>query len=200
MRDAIRVASVLILLLAAASVGEAQSRTGFVKGFSGVTFGDTRSDLLFGGGAGASIASNVQIVGEAGYMRDTRPSGLFTSLLDLGLSAVGAEIRVPAWYGEGGVRFLTSDASVVRGYVETTAGVARLTTRVDLGSELDAVESIVNRALGGIESTNGLLGFGAGIVIQPGPLLLDIGYRYKRIYTDDPFNLNQVRAAIGVAF
>ena len=90
---------------------------------------------------------------------------------------------------------------------EATAGFARLSTRIPgLGSRGGA---IANAALNFLNRTDPLLGVGGGVVIQGGPLLLDLGYRYKNILAGDSlegaltggdFSVNQVRIGVGVRF
>jgi opacity protein-like surface antigen len=56
-----------------------------------------------------------------------------------------------------------------------------------------------------------MIGAGGGVLLQAGPLAVDLGYRYKRILTDGGFSsafsldrggfdINQVRIGIGVRF
>ena len=54
-------------------------------------------------------------------MTDVMPS-----LVDTVLDFTPIDVRVSAWYGEAGLRFITSPGRSVRPYVETTAGFARL--------------------------------------------------------------------------
>jgi opacity protein-like surface antigen len=56
-----------------------------------------------------------------------------------------------------------------------------------------------------------MVGAGGGVIVQGGPLSVDLGYRYKRILADsglatafalgtDGFTVNQVRVGLGVRF
>jgi opacity protein-like surface antigen len=113
---------------------------------------------------------------------------------------------VSAWYGEGGLRLISSGGAV-RPYVETTVGFARLRTGfTGAGSTADAIG---NTALGFLARTEPLLGAGGGVVFQGGPVFLDLGYRYKKILASDSLqsiltggdiSLNQVRVGAGVRF
>lgn len=198
MRLVLRSLVVTSILLSPAIVS-AQGQSGFVQGFGGATFGTTTMDGLFGGGVGATLTPNVELVGEAGYMRDTIPSNGIASLAGLGSSLLGIGLRVPAFYADGGVRLLTSGGPV-RGYVEGTAGAARLRARLDLPGNPFGIENIINDALGSVSVTKPLVGIGGGVVIQAGRLFFDGGYRYKRIFTSGGIDVNQIRGAIGVAF
>src|SRR4051794_9640984 len=95
-----------------------------VQGFGGLTVGTSTFgsavSSTFGGRVGIGLTPNLQVIGEAGRLADIK-SPLF-DLLDF--TDIG--VRVSAFYGEGGVRFIASPHSAVRPYGEATAGVARL--------------------------------------------------------------------------
>src|SRR4026208_1502275 len=110
------------------ATARAQGSNRSLQGFGGVTFG-TSSVLggasmasTFGGTLVAGIAPNIQIIGEVGRMSDIKPP-----LFDL-LDFTPVDLRVSAWYGEGGIRFITSPRSAIRPYGEASAGFARLST------------------------------------------------------------------------
>jgi hypothetical protein len=181
----------------------AQTHNGLVQGFGGLTFGTTTSDTTFGGSIAAGLTDNVQIIGEAGRLNDVMPS-LVGTLLDL----TPVDVRLSALYGEAGVRFIGSPRSAVRPYVEATAGVARLSAGIDgLGGTAGA---IVNTTLRLMNRTEPLLGVGGGVMLQGGPVLVDFGYRYKKILAGDSlqgfvnggrdFDVSQVRIGFGVRF
>jgi opacity protein-like surface antigen len=97
---------------------------------------------------------------------------------------------------------------VVRPYGEASAGFARMHAGFSgLGGTPGAV---INAALGLFDRTEPLLGAGGGVIVQGGPLVLDLGYRYKKILADnslqtllnggDGFDLSQVRVGVGVRF
>jgi hypothetical protein len=184
----------------------AQDARAEVQGFGGLTFGSSAlgstSASTFGGRVNADLTPNIQVIGEAGRMTDIKPP-LF-ELLDF--TPVG--LRVSAWYGEAGVRFIASPHSAVRPYAETTAGFARLTPSIDgIGGRAD---TIVDTGLGFLNRTEPLLGVGGGVQFQGGPVSLDVGYRYKKIMAGgtiasalnggNAYNVNQVRVGFGVRF
>src|SRR5215831_18292493 len=117
-----------IFLCALLATTGAEAATGSVQGFGGLTFGtssfvsQTSMAPSVGGGVTASLTPNIQAVGEFGRLSDIKPP-----LLDL-LDFTPVNLRVSAWYGDGGVRFVASPRSVVRPYAEATAGMARLST------------------------------------------------------------------------
>ena len=185
----------------------AQSANTSVQGFGGFTFGTSsvigsRSlSPTFGGAVTADLTPNIQVVGEVGRMSDIK-----APLLDL-LDFTPVDLRVSAWYGEGGVRFIASPHSAVRPYAEATAGFARLSTGLSgFGGRTDAV---INAGLAFLNRTEPLLGVGGGVLLQGGPLALDLGYRYKKIIATgvasalnagNGYQVNEVRIGLGVRF
>jgi opacity protein-like surface antigen len=187
------------------SVVSAQSANTEVQGFGGLTFGSSTfgstSASTFGGRVAVDLMPNMQVIGEGGRMSDIK-SPLF-ELLDF--TPVG--VRLSAWYGEAGVRFITSH-SAVRPYFETTAGIARLTPAINgINGRTDA---IVDAGLAFLNRTEPMLGAGGGLLVQGGPVTLDLGYRYNKIFAGgtvasvlnagSEYNVNQVRVGVGVRF
>lgn len=203
MRKQILVAALAALALPAAAHAQGRSE---VQGFGGMTFGTsnfgTAASPTFGGRVGIGLTDNLQIIGEAGRLADIK-----SPLFDL-LDFTGVGVRVSAFYGEGGVRFIASPHSAVRPYAEATAGFARLNAGISgLGGRTDA---ILNTGLNFINRTQPMLGAGGGVVLQGGPVSLDIGYRYKKISAGNTiasalnagnaYQVNQVRVGLGIRF
>ena len=205
-----RTSLVLTAMLAVCAVpgaAHAQSANRSIQGFGGITFGTssvvgtTSSASTFGGTFAAGLTPNIQVIGEAGRLSDIKPP-LF-SLLDF----TPVDMRLSAWYGEGGVRFIASPHSAVRPYGEATAGMARLRTGLSgFGTRADA---IVDTGLAFLNRTEPMLGAGGGVVFQGGPLAVDVGYRYKKIIATgvasalnggNPYQVNEVRIGVGVRF
>ena len=194
--------AVLALALALPVNGAAQTYNSAAEGFGGLTFGNSATASTFGGSVALGLTDHFQIVGEAGRLGDIKPS-ILDSVLDL----TPADMRVSAFYGEGGVRFTASPRSAIRPYVEATAGVARLSTRFD---GLGRAGGVVEAALGFLDRTEPLLGVGGGVMLQGGPLLVDLGYRYKKILAGESlqglinggrdFDVSQARVGLGVRF
>lgn len=182
------------------AVAGAQARTQ-LGAFGGLTFGDTTSSSTFGGNLAAPLGSHLQIIAEAGRLEDVMPS-----TIDAILALTSADVRVSALYGEAGLRWLASDRSAVTPYVEGTAGIARLRSGFRGAGRADP---FINSALWFFDSNEPLLGVGAGVIVRGGPLVLDLGYRYKRIVSDSwqaalhggkGIEVNQARIGIGVRF
>ena len=204
MRNAlVRSCLVALLLFGLASAPAwAQPSRGSVVGFGGLTINSAASHSSFGGGIGVDLMPNVQVVGELGLISNVLPS-----TLDSLVSLTPFDLRVSAFYGEGGVRLLTGARAPVRGYVETTAGFARLSTRF---SGIESADRYVNAGLAYFDRTSPMLGLGGGVVMQFGSVLVDAGYRYKRILGNGTLdrvltgggniNVNQVRLGVGFRF
>jgi hypothetical protein len=181
----------------------AQTRGGHVEGFGGTTFGTTATAPTFGGTIVVPIGDHFQVVGEAGRLTDIK-----ASLLDQALDFTSVDVGMSAWYAEGGVRVAGSRHSSVRPYVEATAGVARLNPTVGVDGWIGA---LTNTGLAFLSRTEPLVGAGGGVMLQGGPVVLDVGYRYKRILSGsglssafslggNGFDVNQVRVGVGVRF
>ena len=195
----------LIIVVGLPATARAQAGNGVVQGFGGLTFGTssfvgTSTAPSLGGAIAAGLTPNIQIVGAVGRLSDIKPPIL--ELLDF----TSIDLRVSAWYGEGGVRLITSPGSSVRPYAEATAGMARLSTGL---SGLGDADPFIDAGLGFLNRTEPLLGLGGGVLFTAGPLAVDLGYRYKRIIASgvsaalnagDAFQVNEARVGIGVRF
>ena len=190
------------LALAAPSMAAAQSG-GQLQAFGGYTFGEVTTASSFGGSVAVPLTRNVQIVGEAGQLTNVMPS-----LISTALDFTPVDVRLQTWYGEGGVRIIGGGrTSGARPYGEATFGMARMSPRVaGFGARPDL---ITNAALTFLDNTRPMYGFGTGIVLQGGPVVVDLGYRYKRITAGDGWQsvvtggevgVNQVRVGLGFRF
>jgi hypothetical protein len=201
--------SILLAIVAACalpSTARAQSTNRSIQGFGGITFNTssllgTSTAPTFGGTVIGGLTDNIQIVGEVGRMSDIKPP-----LLDL-LDFTPVDLHVSAWYGQGGVRVIASPHSAIRPYGEATAGFARLST--GLSGFSGRTDAIFDAGLAFLNKTEPMLGAGGGVVLQGGPLALDIGYRYKKIMSSgvasainggSPYHVNDVRIGLGISF
>ena len=188
----------------------AQDRTASAVGFGGLSVNSVTSSssssalstIDFGVDIGKELTPNIQAIGEFGHIGNMLPS--LTSGL---LSSTQYNIRVSAFYGEGGIRLLAAPGSGVNPYVEATAGIARLMPQASgFGSTVNGLVA----GLGLFHSTDPILGFGGGLLLRGGPVVADIGYRYKQIAGGDsfanllspgqPLRAHQARFGIGVRF
>src|SRR5689334_11790966 len=153
MRKWILLGAALVVWPAAA---QAQSRNSDVQGFGGLTVGTSTfgsaASPTFGGRVGVGLTDNIQLIGEAGRLAD-----ISSPLFDL-LDFTNVGVRVSAFYGEGGARFIASPHQAVRPYAEATAGFARLNAGISgIGGTTGA---IVNTAINALNRTQPMLGVG----------------------------------------
>ena len=201
-----RISFVAILLTGVSVVwspASAQERGSFVQGFGGLRLGSTGStDTAVGGLVAGTLTPNIQVVGEAGRISNVLPPTVDT-LLVFSPIAIG----LSSWYGQGGVRF-TSATSGIRPYAETSAGFARLHTEVaSFGS--GNVSLLTNAALRFLDRTYPMATLGGGATFEGGRFVADVGYRYRRIFSDEwvtllslarPLNVSEVRIGVGLRF
>ena len=188
-----RISKSLLLLAAAAffsgaNVAAAQDHgsVSFVTGMSmsnGSPLANAVSSLSpgmndrinLGGRVAVSLAPGFQVVGEVGRLGNVLPpleAAIFS------FSPVG--LRASAFYGEGGVRAFLGSHSSVNPYVEATGGISRLTVRI-AGTNATASD-LIQLGLGFVDRTSPLAGIGGGVIFHAGPLVVDAGYRYKKIF------------------
>jgi opacity protein-like surface antigen len=174
---------------------------GSAQGFGGLSLGVTNTAAPnVGGNVTLAVTPNVHVIGEVGRLGNVLPT-----LADAVFAVPG--ITASAVYGEGGVRIL-SGAGAVRPYAEATAGMARLqigTTR--FGSVGNAIAAVGSSFL---DRTGPVAGVGGGVVTHVGPVVFDVGYRYKRLFPPDTLGLvlglgqdlrsQQVRVGVGFRF
>jgi hypothetical protein len=198
--------SLVFVVCLAPAAAQAQDQTASAVGFGGASlnsFSTSASKVDFGFNVAKELTPNVQLLGEFGRIGNMLPS--LTSGL---LSFTPYDVSVSAFYGEGGIRLLAAPGSGVSPYVEATAGIARLSPHVSgFGSTPDA---IVGAGLGFLRTTDPILGVGGGFMLRGGPVVADVGYRYKQIAGGDSLvnllgvgqNLrtHQVRFGVGVRF
>lgn len=195
--------AVAISVLVLPSVAHAQDRA-FVGALGGITFG-TETSSVFAGQAGGRIAPSLVIFGEVGRMQNVLPKDLQDELdlaAELFESEFGTSLeidaKVPAFYGLAGIRW-SSDARVAP-FVEAAGGIARLSLTlnaevggIDVSREIEAVLDDEDT-----EATKFMISLGGGVNARLAKTLrLDVGYRYNRIFTDDPaINSSQAYAAL----
>jgi hypothetical protein len=157
----------------------------------------------FGARVSVDLIPSIQAIGEFGRIGNVLPT-----ITDLPLSFLPFDVRASAFYGEGGVRFLAAPRSAVTPYVEASAGIARVSLNVGgLGPTADVV---TRAALNFLDSTEPIAGVGGGVMFRGGPLVIDVGYRYKQIFANSlvgtvlsagqGLRSHQVRFGMGVRF
>jgi opacity protein-like surface antigen len=203
------VCAAAMVCLCGASSAWAQDERGFVRVLGGGTFGTANASPIFGGGVGVNVAPNIQLTGELGRIGNVLPSELEDNFdlledllsIELGLP-VSFDVKAPIVYVLGGVRFNVPAPGRVQPFVEGQVGVG--TISFDIEAEvagIDLSDEIQDEA--GLENeTELIVAFGGGVNLGFTETLgVDVGYRYGRIFTDDPaVNTNTVYAALTFKF
>jgi hypothetical protein len=167
------------------------------------SLGDSGFPVDFGGRVSIELAPSLHAVGEFGRLGNVLPE-----VVALPLSFSPADLKVSAFYGEGGVRVLAAPRSAVTPYAEGTAGVAHLRFAMNgFGSTADA---IARAALNLVDTRDPMVGAGGGVLLRGGPVHVDVGYRYKRILANSALSsilsagrelqTHQLRLGFGVSF
>jgi hypothetical protein len=197
------VVALFTLAVMTPTVTLAQSRAA-VGGFGGLSLNALRSQPpSLGGTVTVNLTPGIQIVGEVGRIGNVMPT-----LASTVFSLAQTDLRASAFYGEGGVRFLVGPGANVTPYAEATAGIARLeVSSARLGAIGNAATAF---ALGLVGRNTPMAGAGGGILVRGGPIVFDVGYRYKQLFANDvmrtvlglgqPMQTHQLRAGIGVRF
>ena len=177
---------------------------GAVAGFGGVSINGLESGAPdVGANLAFELTPGVQLIAEAGRVGNVMPA-----LADTVFSATNSGIRASALYGEGGVRFQLAPHSRVSPYAEATAGISRLdVTSTRLGPLAGGLTSAAIAFLG---RTGPVAGAGGGILVGAGPVVIDLGYRYKQFFPGEPLETilglgqplrsHHVRVGLGVRF
>lgn len=191
----------LIVIAAVPAHGQG---VGTVEGFGGLSV--SSADLAaanVGGTVSFAATPYVHFIGEVGRLGNVLPP-----LSDTIFSFVGDGVRASAFYGEGGVRLVAAPRSNVSPYGEATAGIARLSVSVPgLGGIGGTAASLATAFL---DRSGPVAGVGTGMLFHAGPVLFDVGYRYKQIFAPEPLNTvlglgqelrsHQLRVGVGVRF
>jgi hypothetical protein len=169
---------VLTAVVTAPVTATAQERAS-LEGFGGLSINGLPSAAApvpsLGGAVTFSIVPGIDIIGEAGRLGNVLPP-----MSSAAFSVAQTGLHASAFYGEAGARFVMAPTSIFTPYAEATAGIARLQLRSDqLGSVANAAMSM---AVGLVEGATPTLGAGGGILLRGGPMLFDIGYRYKQLF------------------
>lgn len=203
---AITSATIMFSLLPQSAFAQAPSSP-FVGGLGGVTFG-TVSSGAFAARAGVPLAPGVSVIFEVGRMQDVLPQeladdlDLVEELIELETGPITLNVSVPSTYGFGGVRY--AKAGRVSPFVEAGAGVGRISLSVDEAEVFGVdISGLIEDELGDdTNATKFLLALGGGVNVPVGgSASLDVGYRYTRIFTEEPvINSSMVYAAMTFGF
>jgi opacity protein-like surface antigen len=194
-------AAAIAAMVSVPAAAQAQSGDRQIQGFGGLSASGLNASPTFGGSLAMPITENLHIIAEGGRMRDVT-SPVLATLIDL----TPVDVRLSALYGKAGLRVLSSNGPV-RPYAEVTAGFARLTP--EFGGAGSRNDAIINVGLQFLNRTEPMYGAGGGVLLQGGPVVVDLGYRYNRFSAGGPvqsvltagnIGMHQMRLGIGVRF
>jgi len=199
-----RVSVLLVALSVLPIPAFAQANQSFIQGFGGLRIATAPSVTpTVGGTVGVGLTPHIQVIGEVGHINDVLPSTIETLMT---VSPVG--VRRSALYGEGGLRLNTGPVGHVGVYGETLFGAARLNTRVSgLGSA--RTDALANLALRFVNTTSKVGALGTGVILQGGPVVATLGYRYTRFFSDNALDtllsaghsdISEARVSFGFRF
>ena len=175
-----------------------------IEGFGGLALNSPQTAVKspsLGGTMTLNVLPALQVVAEAGRLGNVLPTVPATALSL-------ADVQVSAFYADAGLRLLAAPHSAVTPYVEGTLGISRLNVHSDRFSPLASAAATL--ALDVVGRNPLTMGAGGGLMLRGGPVLFDVGYRYKQLFADDitqfalgfgqPLRSHQARVGIGVRF
>ena len=178
-------------------------------------FGNVTSQS-YGAEVGFKIASNLQIFAEAGRVTNAAPSalGVNAGTIAGGLTLasgnpIAYQAKEPITFGDAGVRYLFPASGKIEPYVLVGGGVARAQKKVTFSAGGSDVTSNLAQApyftvlgtdLSGTE-TKAMLTVGGGVAYHLGArFVIDLQYRYGRVFTSEGINVSRAGAGFGVRF
>jgi len=213
-----RVLAVTVAAVAMTSVVHAQSAAmkddrGYVEGVAQASFGNVTSQS-FGAELGFRITPTLELFVEGGHVRDAAAPSvgdgaqqIATYLTTVQSGAVSFGVKQPVTFGDAGVRYLFQTSSRLTPYVLGAAGVARVNNNVTFSiNGTDVTSTLANYfvVLGGDlagSSTKAMMVIGGGVQWPAWQqLVVDVQYRYGRIFADPGTNLNRAGVGIGLRF
>lgn len=203
-----------VTLLAMAGVARAQSPAGagsnhgYVEGVVQSAFGNVTSQS-FGGEVGYTVYPNLQVFVDAGLVRDAAPAALGANaqIIASAVSAVAGpttyHVKEPVTFGVAGLKYsfdigyprvlpyamVGGGAAQAKKDVTFTVPSGDISQYATLGTDLSGTE------------TKGMLSIGLGVDVPLGSVVVvDLQYRYGRVFTSDGLNINRAGIGIGVRF
>jgi hypothetical protein len=154
---------------------------------------------VFAGAIGGK-AGFVEFDAEVGHFDTITPKRTFAIAQQLSNSTIDADI--PAWYGMGSIRFIGKTGGV-KPFLSAGAGVARLHP-ILTSTTSTTTPTIVFGAGNDHDTTNFLVGGGGGLRFDAQRVLVDVGYRYMRIFkkfrSDSDFDNDEVLVNVNMFY
>jgi opacity protein-like surface antigen len=193
----------------AASAASGGPDTGYAEFFAQSSFGNVTSQS-YGGELGFTVKPALQIFVEFGWVRNTASDLLSANAQKIasGITAAAGnasyQVKQPVTFGVGGVKYrVTLENSRVAPYVLAGGGVGAVKRDVTFSTTAGDVNqyATIGSDLSGTE-TKAMISIGGGVDVAMGrTILLDVQYRYGRVFTsDEGLNINRVGAGLGFRF
>ena len=212
-----KVLAVLAVLALLPGVAAAQDGPrGYLVGSVGVASA-VESDSAYAGLGAWRINRRVHIFGEVGRLRNAIGDDLDgqAALVEDEIRATNQqtfnsefpvvfEVRVPTWYGLGGVRIAGPSGNRFSTYLEGGAGTGRLDPRAHLtinGDNLDTEAEAITGLGDNTQELAFLTGLGGGVGVDIWKRIrIEGGYRYMRFFGDAKVDINRVHVGAGWTF
>jgi opacity protein-like surface antigen len=203
MRWLIIVAGVMSGVCAAGPAWAQTDSRGYVRASSGATVDKGASE--FSGAFGFKAERRLRIGVEIGRMSDVAPQSLKTQFDDPLLKSLGVTVtpRAAAWYGLAGATVVLPIHARVRPYIGGSAGLTRMSARLDVSGSGQIAEMIRHdRSTGTVASTTRpLTALDAGVVVPlAGTVTFNVGYRYVCILDENTRAAGRVQIGLTLGF
>jgi opacity protein-like surface antigen len=206
-------------MLALAGVASAQTPAstpapdqGYVEGVFQSAFGNVTSQS-YGAEFGFTVRPNLQVFGEVGKVGNVATSSIgaaaqsIAGFLSQTQANVAYQVKQPVTFGVAGLKFIVPTDGTLRPYVLAGGGVANVTQDVsftvggtDVTNSLPSFGVTLGTDLSG-SFTKPMLVLGAGAMWPWQRLVVDLQYRFGRIFAEDEgINVNRAGIGIGVRF
>lgn len=197
------------------ALASAAASQGYAEFVGQSAFGNVTSQS-YGAEVGFKVAANLQIFAEAGRVTNAAPSALGVNAATIAGAltvasgnTVAYQAKEPITFGDAGVRYLFPASDKIQPYVLVGGGMARVQKNVTFnvgGSDVTAnltqapYFTVLGTDLSGTE-TKAMLTVGGGVGWNVAShLVIDLQYRYGRVFTSEGINVSRAGAGIGVRF
>jgi opacity protein-like surface antigen len=212
----------VVVVMVSSGVASAQTRApasgqdkdrGYIEGVAQSAFGNVTSQS-YGVEFGYTIRRDLQVFGEVGRIRDVADSTfsgdaatIATALSQVQPAAVAVTAKRPVTFFGGGIKYRPPSTLAVQPYVMGGFGFGNVDNDVTftLGGAVASASTLAQYVTLGSDlsgsSTNAMLTLGGGAMVPLWrTLLLDLQYRYGRIFSDEGINTNRAGVGFGVRF
>jgi opacity protein-like surface antigen len=204
-----------------ASIGVAQAQIapppdkGYAEVVAQSAFGNVTSQS-FGGEFGFTVLTQMQVFVEAGNVSNVAGTDISTSAQKIAgaisqvQTNVGYTVKQPVAFGVAGIKFLVPATGSLKPYIMLGGGAARVSQKATFTvAGTDVTGSLSQPQYGSItlgtdltgSYTKAMLSIGGGVMWSVWKqMVIDVQYRYGRVFSDDGININRAGIGLGVRF